>query len=447
MKKYDSYKDSGVEWLGQLPVAWKLTRLKFASDIMPSGIDKKSKEDEPEVLLCNYVDVYKNEYITDSINFMKATASESQISRLSLYKDDVIATKDSEDPSDIGVPAFVKETLDGVVCGYHLTMLRATKNKLSGHYLFWCIKSNGNSQYFETEARGITRYAIGTSVFSNLNIPLPTIQEQIQIANFLDQKTNQIDSLISKKERLIKFLQEERTAIINQAVTKGLDHNVTMKDSGIEWLGEIPVHWEVKRLKYLISKKIDNRGKTPPFGEVGRPMLEVKQIIENRIYPSEKFDKYSRKEDLFGYLRDEVNEGDVLIATVGATAGKCCIVPSNSEFFIAQNVIGFRCNKETDSLFFYYMVESTYFKDSLLAINKSNTIDNLKVSVFINNECIVPPLEEQKRLAKLITEKNDLVNKGTKKLRKEIGLLKEYKTALISEVVTGKVDVRDAVLN
>jgi type I restriction enzyme S subunit len=243
------------------------------------------------------------------------------------------------------------------------------------------------------------------------------------------------------------LLQEERTAVINHAVTKGLDPKVRMKDSGIEWLGGIPEHWEVKRLKHIISKKIDNRGKTPPFGDEGRPMLEVKQIDNDRIYPNQLFEKFVKQHDLAGYIREELQNGDVLIATVGATAGKCCIVPKDFDFFIAQNVIGFRCDEFTDNLFFYYMIESSYFKDSLLAINKSNTIDNLKVSVFINNICIVPSLEEQKEISKFITMKLNYIKDTILKFEKEMELLKEYKMALISEVVTGKVDVRDVVFN
>lgn len=446
MKKYPKYKASNVEWIGQIPSDWKIKQLKHLAEVMPSNVDKKSQEDEQKVFLCNYVDVYKNNFITSDLNFMEATASDAQIEKFTLQKGDVIATKDSEDTNDIAIPALVKENIKDVVCGYHLTLMRSNRKEIIGEYLYWLINSKNYNHYFSLEANGVTRYGIGTYSFKNVSVVFPKIDEQNQIAKYLDYKTNQIEILIANKQKLIELLQEERTAIINHAVTKGINPKAKLKPSGIEWLGDVPEDWEVKSLKYLINKKIDNRGKTPPFGDEGRPMLEVKQIENDKMFPSTSFEKFVSPEVLKDYVRDEVCEGDVLIATVGATAGKCCLVPKDSDFFIAQNVIGFRCKKNIYNLFFYYMIESSYFKDSLFSINKSNTIDNLKVSVFVNNKCVVPSYDEQKIIANFI---ENALNKSVKleqKIIQEIELMKEYKTALISEVVTGKVDVRDEVI-
>src|SRR5690606_15288306 len=171
--RYERYKDSGIEWIGEIPEHWDLSRLRFLSNIVPSNIDKKSKEGEQKVLLCNYVDVYKNDFIDRNIAFMEATASDLQIEKLTLQKSDVIATKDSEDPKDIGVPALVAESFENVVCGYHLTLIRSRSEILNGDYLYWFLCSSGSNQYFFTEARGITRYAIGSNVFKNLAVSLP----------------------------------------------------------------------------------------------------------------------------------------------------------------------------------------------------------------------------------------------------------------------------------
>lgn len=439
MKKYDSYKDSGFDWVGEVPSSWSITRLKFVGEIMPSGIDKKSKEGEQAVLLCNYVDVYKNDYITKNIDFMKATASDAQISRLSLIEGDVIATKDSEDPGDIGVPALVKETLKGIVCGYHLTMLRANKRKLIGDYLYWCVLSNGNSQYFETEARGVTRYAIGTHVFNNLRTPLPPLKEQTQIANYLDHKTAQIDTLINNSEKLIALLKEERTAVINQAVTKGLDPNVPMKDSGIEWLGEIPEHWEVKKLKYfsqvVLGKMLTSSDKG---GYFLKPYLRAKNIewLEPNVNDIKKM-WFSEKE----MLNFRVKENDLLVSE-GGEVGRTCVWKNQTDEIYIQNSVHKVTilnggNSEYFLNLFYLFGHYGHFD----AIVNRISIAHLTKEKLMNISFIYPPINEQNKISNYIQKKLFKIDSIIDKTEQEIELLKEYKTALISEVVTGKVKV------
>lgn len=201
MKRYTDYKDSGVEWIGEVPTVWDIRNLKFLADVIPSNIDKKAVDGEKEVMLCNYIDVYKNDFITSAITFMEATASDAQIEKLTLRSGDVIATKDSEDPNDIAVPALVRNDFQKVVCGYHLTLIRTYKDALNGEYLFWLLSSKGYKQFFSTQAKGVTRYALGVSSFKNLPIPIPPSSEQTQIAKYLDHKTSQIDKLITDKEK------------------------------------------------------------------------------------------------------------------------------------------------------------------------------------------------------------------------------------------------------
>lgn len=205
MKAYPAYKDSGIEWVGVIPEHWGKKRLKYVSQTQPSNVDKKSKEDEQEVLLCNYVDVYKNEFITDDIAFMKATASDSQIEKFTLKKGDVLVTKDSEGPKDIAIPALVSKDYDNVICGYHLTRIRPTQ-QISGRYIFRVLQAQPFNTYFEVNAKGITRYGLGTETFLNFETLLPPLEEQTTIANFLDHKTAQIDAAIEQHRQLSKVL-------------------------------------------------------------------------------------------------------------------------------------------------------------------------------------------------------------------------------------------------
>ncbi len=166
MRTYDTYKGSGIEWIGEIPEHWLVKRLKYVSSINPSNVDKKSSEDEKQVFLCNYVDVYKNDFITSDLQFMEATASDAQIENFKLRKGDVLITKDSETPDDIAVPALVKEELENVICGYHLSHIKCNDQFIKGEFLFRLFQVDLYRQYFSTLARGITRYGLTTSSFS-----------------------------------------------------------------------------------------------------------------------------------------------------------------------------------------------------------------------------------------------------------------------------------------
>ena len=210
-------KDSGVEWLGEVPEHWEVKRLKHIANVRLSNVDKHTVEGQKVVRLCNYLDVYNHRNITSKIDFMSATASDEQIERLSLQKDDVIITKDSEDPSDIGIPALIAEDIFGLVCGYHLAILRPTAS--NGEYLYYLLQSTFVRSAFEIEATGMTRYALGKYSIENLAFALPNQSEQTSISSFLDRKTSHIDTLISKAQKFIDLLKEYRSSLITAAVT------------------------------------------------------------------------------------------------------------------------------------------------------------------------------------------------------------------------------------
>lgn len=323
MQPYKKYKPTGLEWLSQIPEHWEVKKLKYAATVQPSNVDKKSVEGEQQVLLCNYMDVYRNEFIDDSISFMKATASDEQIEKFALKNGDVLITKDSETPEDIAVPALVIYEQENLICGYHLAQIRA-QDGLIGPYLFrlfQCKKFNTN---FEKAANGITRYGLGVDAIKDVEIVLPPLEEQEAIADYLNTKTAQIDQLIINKRKLIALLKDERIALINEAVTKGTNHNVKMKSSGVDWLDNIPQHWELKKLKYIVSKI--GSGVTPSGGanvyvKQGIPLLRSQNIYFDGLYL-----------DDVAYITDEIHNsmsgskvqpGDVLLNITGGSIGRC----------------------------------------------------------------------------------------------------------------------------
>jgi type I restriction enzyme S subunit len=216
-------KDSGIDWFGRIPKNWLIRRLKHIADVRISNIDKKSKQNEPDVLLCNYLDVYKNEFITSKLNFMKATASPEQIRKLTLHKSDVLITKDSEEPDDIAIPALVTEDLKGVVSGYHLALITPDSNYVTGAYLFRSLQSKKINDQFVVEANGVTRFGISTYPILNSYFLLPPIHEQIRITVHLDSETKRISKTIKRIRTQIDLLEEYKKSLINNAVTGKID--------------------------------------------------------------------------------------------------------------------------------------------------------------------------------------------------------------------------------
>jgi type I restriction enzyme S subunit len=233
-----------------VPEHWEVKRLKRACHVFPSNVDKKSHEGETPVLLCNYTDVYYNEVIEAGMDFMAATASPDQIAKFTLRAGDTVITKDSETADDIAIAAHVPRDLPGVVCGYHLSIVRPMKGT-NGAFVKRLFDSVYAKSCFEVRANGLTRVGLGQYELDNVELPFPPTVEQTAIAAVLDHETGKIDALVNEQKRLIELLKEKRQAVISHAVTKGLDSNAPMKHSGVEWLGEVPQHWDVKCVKHV----------------------------------------------------------------------------------------------------------------------------------------------------------------------------------------------------
>ena len=254
LKPYPTYKDSGVPWLGEMPAHWEMRRLRNTSEMRVSNIDKHTKDEEQPIRLCNYVDVYKNDRIRSGMAFMRATATTDEIERFRLRSGDVLITKDSEAWNDIGVPALVEDTQDDIVSGYHLALLRPFLERVDGGYLFRALQSTAVAYQFHVEANGVTRYGLSHSAIKSVWLPLPSLPEQAAIVRYLDHVDRRIQHYIRAKQKLVTLLEEQKQAIIHQAVTGQTDVRTgqpypAYKPSGVEWLGDVPEHWEVSRVK------------------------------------------------------------------------------------------------------------------------------------------------------------------------------------------------------
>lgn len=293
LQPYPSYRKTDLPWLGQIPAHWKVKCLKHVADVAFSSVDKHSNEDEKSVLLCNYVDVYKNEQITSDLKFMQATASAEEVGKFTLKKGDVMITKDSESWNDIAVPAYVPENLENVLCGYHLALVRPNSKEMDGRFLFRAFQARPINYQFEVEATGITRYGIDQYAIDSTFFPVPPLPEQQAIAAYLDRQTAKIDALIARKQRLLDLLAEQRAALISQAVTgrlplspgeRGPGGEVQMKDSGVPWLGQVPNHWEVKRLAYLFRERDErNQAELPLLNVSIHTGVSIREFSDSHV--------------------------------------------------------------------------------------------------------------------------------------------------------------------
>jgi len=309
---YPAYNPSGVEWLGDVPEHWDVKRLKQIARVQFSNVDKHTVEGEIPVRLCNYTDVYYNDTITADLQFMEATATKHEIARFKLEPGDVLVTKDSEDWSDIAVPALVKDEFTDVLCGYHLAQMRPFANCCFGSYLARAFASSGIADQFRVAASGVTRYGLPKGALQNALFPVPTLEEQQAIARFLDEETEKIDDLISAKRDLLTLLKEKRQAVITHAVARGLDPAAKLKPSGVEWLGDVPEHWDAKSLKHVAGVQFSNVDKHTVEGEIPVRLCNYTDVYYNdRITAGLPFMEATATKQEIAKFRLEL--GDVIV--------------------------------------------------------------------------------------------------------------------------------------
>ena len=437
---YSAYLDSGSEWLGQIPAHWKTKKLKFLSTVQPSNVDKKTVEGEVPVVLCNYTDVYKNEYIDSRLSFMSATATREEVEKFSVSTGDVIITKDSETPHDIAVPACVSEEIEGLVCGYHLTQVKPVA--LEGRYLFRLFQSKGFNAQFVVAANGVTRFGLPQHAIANADCPVPPSTEQQTIARFLDYKTAQIDTLIAKKQALLEKLAEKRSALISHAVTKGLDPSVPMKDSGVSWLGKIPAHWKMTRLKYATSLIVDCPHNTPQYSDEGDYLVvRTADLFQGKLDLARAY-RVEESEYRHRVKRAVVKENDIVYGREGERWGFAAIVPARPVVCLGQRMMQFRAANHFHPRFLMWHLNADCVYQQGALDTAGSTAPHVNVETIKNYWLVEPPFEEQVQIAGFVDEANSRLDRQVRLVQTAIDKLKEYRSALITNAVTGKIDVR-----
>ncbi len=426
---------SDLAWVNALPSSWEAKPLRATADYVVSNVDKVPSDDEMAVRLCNYTDVYNNEFITLGLDFMLATATETEITKFGLSVDDVIITKDSESWDDIGVPALVRETASDLVCGYHLALIRPRKQRIHGAFLFRCLQANPVRLQLELAANGVTRFGIPKAEIGAMRLPVPPLPQQRAIAEYLDRETARLDALVAAKVRLLGLLAEKRQALITRAVTCGLDPATSMRDSGITWLGEIPAHWETRKLAWLFRER-DERG------EPELPLLEVSinTGVVLREFSDERIESTAADFNTYKVAR----RGDVVFNKMRMWQGAVGIAPEDG--LVSPDYVVAAPTASLSSAYANMLFRTAAFSAECARNSHGIVWDRLRLywEGFRDIEAPLPSSQEQYGIGDFIASETGKLDDLSASTERTIVLLKERRSALIAAAVTGQIDVGSA---
>ena len=435
--RYLGYKTSGTESLGKIPDNWSVKPLKRVATCNDEVLSEGTAEDT----LIEYVEISDVNSVSGIIGSTTHSFSSapSRARRLVRNQDVLISTVRTY----LRAIAPVRNPAHNLVVSTGFAVVRPDPQQIIGGYLGYLTRSDEFISEVIARSVGVSYPAINASDIMQLVIPIPTFYEQTQIARFLDHETAKIDALIHEQERLIELLQEKRQAVISHVVTKGLDPDVPMKDSGVEWLGEVPAHWDICPIKFLVSTPVtDGPHETPEFIDEGIPFISAEAVSQGEInFNKAKFisphdhSRYSRK------YKPKLH--DIFMVKSGATTGTVAINESDKEFNIWSPLAVIRCSDIADPHFILHAMRSQNFQESIVLSWSFGTQQNIGMGVIENLPIALPPLQEQLRIKNYLNEIGAAWDSLELEARKAINLLKERRSALISAAVTGKIDVRN----
>jgi type I restriction enzyme, S subunit len=422
------------ELYDKIPTQFCARRLKYLCKIQFSNVDKASEADEREVSLCNYVDAYNNDHITRAIDFMRATATDEEVRKFGLHGGEVLLTKDSETPDDIGVPSLVAERIEDLVCGYHLAILRPDGETILGEYLLRCFQSTLTASFFEQRANGITRFAIGMDTVCSCPILFPSTSKQREITHFLEDEISRVNSLVQKKQRQIELLQEKRQALIAQAVTRGLDPKVEMVPVAGNWKGESPKHWQVLRAKVVFSE-VDERTLT------GDEELLTVSHLTGVSKRSEKEVNMFMAKTTEGYKK--ARKDDLVINTMWAWMGAMGIAKEDGIASPSYNIYRFRDSESWYPPYFDLLVRSLPFVSVVKSLSEGVWTSRLRLypEAFFSIRLPLPPVSEQRAIVAAVENRTGEVRRLVESMKESIRLLREYRISLITAAVLGQIDL------
>ncbi|MCK2168134.1 restriction endonuclease subunit S [Thalassospira xiamenensis] len=429
---YDKYKDSNIGWLGAVPSHWKVTPL-FA--IASERSEKNFGMQEDNLLSLSYGHIVEKSIETLD-GLLPASFETYQI----VYPDDIVMRlTDLQNDKRSLRSAIVKAK--GIITSAYLALNPRTVNPA---FLSYLLRAYDLTKVFYSMGGGLRQSMKFTDV-KRLPILLPEPVEQALIAKFLDRETAKIDDLVAEQERLIALLKEKRQAVISHAVTKGLNRDVPMKDSGVEWLGEIPAHWEQLRFKDVCSEIVDCKNRTPDKKDNGQYF-----VVRTSCVRDGKFDSrggyFTDEESFIEWTKKGRPSSDDVLFTREAPTGEACIAPENLSFCLGQRMMYLRPDKEkTSAEFLLQSVYGPLVRSVVESKSRGSTVGHLRVGEIGELPLLLPPIDEQILIVEAIANERQKLDELYEKAQDAMRLLSERRAALVSAAVTGKIDVRGLV--
>ncbi len=416
-KRYERYKDSGVEWIGDIPEHWEIKKIKYISNIT-MGQSPKSEE-------CSLDET--------GLPFLQGNAEFTSLHPIpKIYCNTANKfSKVNDILLSVRAPVGAMNISDRVY-GIGRGLCAITANKVQVRYLWYSM--NVSLEELFIKSKGSTFEAVTVTDVNNLLSILPPKNEQIAIANFLDQKTAEIDGLIADKEKLIELLQEKRQAIITEAVTKGLNPNVRMKDSGIEWIGEIPEHWNLRRIRYLANiRNVKASDSDIDKTYVGLENIESKtgKLLTNG----------DDEQQFVGETANIFKKGDVLFGKLRPYLAKCIIADFDGR--CTSELLVLKTTSYILPKYLHFFMLSPKFIDVVNSSTYGAKMPRASWDFIGNLEIPLPSIKEQEDIVEYLTEFISRIDDLISDINTQIQKLKEYRQSLISEAVTGKIDVRE----
>ena len=411
-----AYKESGIKWLGKIPAHWEVKPLKFIFD----NINEINKNLEIKQILSLVKDVgvilYEDK--GDVGNKSKDDLSGYKIAR----KNDLVLNKMNAVIGSLGVSNY-----DGLVSPIYL-VLRIKNQQCLIRYYSYLFQSKVLQKSLRQFAYGIMeiRESIDYLEFKNMYLPLPPLEEQKKIADFLDEKCKKIDDFVTKQTKFIELLKEQKQVLINQATTKGLNKSTELKDSHIPHLGKIPTHWEAIKLRYVVTAN-------PSTGELPNNFyyIDLESVIEGKLI----YEKFINKDNAPSRAQRVLNKGDILFQLVRPYQKNNFLFELNGDYVASTGYAQLR-TKENNK-FIYYVLGGDYLIDEINKISKGANYPAINTFDLLELEIALPPLEEQEKIAKYLDDKCEKIDKAINNIAKQISLIQEYKTSLIDTTTKG----------
>lgn len=443
---YPAYRHSGVEWLGVVPEHWGVKQLRYLGRFRKGLTITKADLTDTGIPCLNYGEVhslYPFEVNQDihPLKCVPAEYLETDPSACVKYGDFVFADT-SEDLDGVGNFTHVSG-MEPLFAGYH-TIIYSLNSEVSSRFLAYCLESFAFRTPLRMGVKGVKVFSVTQEILRGGIAWLPTTAEQTQIARFLDHETARIDALIEEQQRLTELLKEKRQAVISHAVTKGLDSTVPMKNSGVEWLGEVPAHWVISQLKFNTLEM-----QTGPFGsqlhaedyvDGGTPLVNPAHMIDGEIIPDPQV---SVDEVTWQRLkRHALTAGDIIFARRGEL-GRCAIVTNEQEGWLCgTGSLRATLNVRLDAEYAYLLITSKGAVAELSLESKGSTMENLNTETLGRIRLPLPTISEQKAILEYVHEVSGQFKALVDAAESGISLITERRSALISAAVTGKIDVR-----